>query len=134
MQAIYYEGNIEQNFIGHICAEIFRDRIYDPYLANKEELNIVDLGANVGLFSLYAYPHAKHIWAVEPAVEHFNCLSEMAKFNQMDRITPIKKAIGTSNGTIELIKNPRNKTMYSTSPAMGQFLDEQKWGREAPET
>jgi len=43
-----------------ILDQLNTERLYDPVLANKENLTILDVGANIGLFSLYAQDSAKH--------------------------------------------------------------------------
>ena len=53
MKAIFWEGDIEQNFIGHQCSEIWRDRIYAPFVEGKNGDVCIDIGANLGLTSLY---------------------------------------------------------------------------------
>jgi len=63
MQSIFWEGNIRDNYLGHICAEIFKDRIYAPFIEGRKDLTIMDIGAHVGLFTIYAQPYAKKIYA-----------------------------------------------------------------------
>lgn len=54
---------------------------------------IVDIGANIGAFSLYMYDHAEKIYAVEPSEENLNCLKQTIKDNNLDKIIPIQMAI-----------------------------------------
>ena len=68
------------------------DEEYDIALDFTPEL-IIDLGANIGLTSLYfnkVYPKAKII-AIEPEVSNFDIL--MKNVNQIDQIKPINAAI-----------------------------------------
>ena len=111
MQAIYF-SDIREDFIGHICAEIFRDGVYEPYLANKRDLVILDVGAHVGLFSLYASKYAKIIYAIEPSNEHFQNLVAMVKFNRLENVKPLKLAIFNEDKQFQLFHN-KNKTMFS---------------------
>lgn len=96
-----------------ILKEIYDDRVYDPYLSGKD-LVIADFGANIGLWTYYAYPFAKTVFALEPAQEHFECLVTMAMTNGMTRVVPIQKAISHQNGKAKFYHND-NTTMFSLS-------------------
>lgn len=113
MGAIFF-SDINEDFIGHICAEIFRDGVYEPYLAGKRDLVIADIGAHVGLFSLYASPYAKIIYAIEPSLEHFQNLIAMVKYNNLENVKPFRLAIFNENKTFPLFHN-KNRTMFSLS-------------------
>lgn len=117
MKAIFFEGNIRENFIGHICAEIFRDGIYEPYLAGKKDLVICDIGAHVGIFSLYASAYAKIVYAIEPSLGHFTNLAHMVKFNRLTNVKPHKLAIANQDKKLKFFHN-KNKTMYSLSQSV----------------
>lgn len=117
MRAIFWEGLAEDNFIGHICAEIFKDKVYAPFLVGKKDLIILDVGAHIGLFSLYASKYAKKLYAIEPSLEHAQCLAMMVKHNGLDNIVPCKCAIANKDGEMTLYHN-KNKTMFSLSPAI----------------
>jgi FkbM family methyltransferase len=111
-QALFWNGTFEENCIGYQAAEIFKDGIYVPYIANRKDLVIFDIGANIGLFTLYAKERAKIIYAMEPSTEHFACLSKMVEFNQIKNVTLIKKAISNFNKESDFFFHP-NKTTYS---------------------
>ena len=117
MQGIFFEGTIEENYLGHIMAEVYKDRVYAPFLEGKQDLTILDIGANVGLTSHYFSKFAKQVYAVEPSVEHFGCLSMMIDFNKLTNIKPINKAIYIKSGELPLFHN-KNKTMYSLHMAV----------------
>jgi len=116
MQAIYF-SDIREDFIGHICAEIFRDGVYEPYLAGKRDLVILDVGAHVGIFSLYASPYAKVIYAIEPSNEHFQNLVAMVQYNRLENIKPLKLAIFNEDKQFQLFHN-KNRTMFSLHQAV----------------
>ena len=63
----------------------FNDDFY-YFLRDQEELNVIDLGANVGLFSLYVSPIAEKIFAVEPTPSHFELLNEVINLTQKQNI------------------------------------------------
>lgn len=112
MNGIFYEGKLENNYFGHIFAELLKDRLYAPFLTDKKDLTIIDCGANVGLFSLYVSPYAKQIYALEPALQHFNTLSHMLAFNKITNVKPIQKALYFKKTTLPFYHN-ENQTMYS---------------------
>jgi FkbM family methyltransferase len=116
MQALFWSGNIEENFIGVQASEIFKERIYDPFIRGRKDLVIFDIGANVGIFTLYAQDKAKIIYALEPSKEHFECFTQMIGFNGFKNIVPINKAISNYNKQSTLY-NHSNKTSHSLYPA-----------------
>ena len=59
------------SYIPHILRELYLDSVYAPFLNGKENLTILDLGLNIGLFSLYASPFAKQVYSFEPSKESF---------------------------------------------------------------
>ena len=59
---------------------------------------VVDLGANVGTFSIYIYPYSKQIFSVEPNPEAYKLLKNTVEVNNLNKITTIECAITGSNG------------------------------------
>lgn len=53
--------------------EIFKKGVYNPK-TKKKDLVVVDVGANVGMASLYFQPIAKQIYALEPSPTVYACL------------------------------------------------------------
>lgn len=103
---------------------MYHDGIYAPFLEDKNNSVILDLGANVGVFSFYAYPFASKIYALEPAQEHFEVLEHMVKTNEMgDKIIPIKKAVSLEDSTASFYHNT-NRTAHSLKSIMNNFPDE----------
>jgi FkbM family methyltransferase len=81
-----------------ILEQINTDRMYDPLLADKEGLIIVDIGANVGLFSLYAQDSADKIVAIEPTPTTYAMLSKLVK--NVDKITTVPAALSNKDQDI----------------------------------
>ena len=117
LRAIFWSGTPEENFLGHIFSEIYKEQIYEPYLIGKKDLTIVEVGAHVGIASLYFSQYAKQVYAVEPSAEHFFALSTMLDFNRVRNVKPIKKAIYIEKKVLPFYHN-RNKTMYSLHQAV----------------
>lgn len=65
----------------------------------------IDIGANIGLFSLYAAYNLKkkgHVYAFEPTEKIFERLIENITLNEIDNVSSIKKAISNSSGKATL--------------------------------
>lgn len=112
MNGFFFEPPAENNYIGHILAEIYKDRVYAPILEGKKDLVILDIGANVGLATYYFSQFASKVISLEPSKEHFACLLKMLDFNEIKNVTPLNLALYMTDGTFELGHN-ENKTMYS---------------------
>lgn len=92
---------------------MYIDRVYDQFLMDLKDPVILDVGANVGLFSFYAYPYAQKIYALEPSESHSEVLNHMVTYNKMyDKIVHVKKALSHANGTAKFYHND-NVTMFS---------------------
>jgi FkbM family methyltransferase len=76
----------------------------------KEGMNVVDAGANVGLYSILAsrrIGQTGHVWAFEPSSETYGFLLRNLKLNNADVVTACKMALGDrSDGTILLKRSP----------------------------
>lgn len=64
------------SYIPTILDQINNQEIYKFYFEGKENLTVIDAGANVGMFSLYVYPVCKKLYAIEPTPSHFNLLKK----------------------------------------------------------
>lgn len=74
-------------------------QVYEEY--NYEDIRptdiVLDVGANVGVFSLKVAPKVKHVYAVEPLF--FDRLRENIKRNGLKNVTPLKVALSLQEGT-----------------------------------
>lgn len=59
---------------------------------------IIDVGANLGSFTLYAYDYADKIFAIEPSPVNFECLKKNIEENNLSRVEAFNLAIGGRNG------------------------------------
>jgi len=115
--AIFFTPPLSQLYLGHQIKEIYFDNVYSNFLQGKENLTILDLGANVGMTSYYFSQFADTVYAVEPATEHFEDLTRMIEFNKIKNIKAINKAIYIKSGKFPLFKN-KNRTMFSLHAAV----------------
>lgn len=111
------------SYIPEILKELYRDAVYKPFLEDKKDLKILDVGANVGLFSWYASPFATQIIAVEPALEHIEVIKHLIEFNKLGNVTPLRFAVSHENGTANFYHND-NTTMFSLKPEVNSKPEE----------
>ena len=76
---------------------------------------VLDLGANVGLFSLYMASLARTVYALEPSPEHFHALCEVLRTTGVRNVVPIQKAVWIANGPKRFYQN-ENRTADSFFP------------------
>ena len=91
----------------HAFKEIFMEECYmhGMGLELSDRPIIFDIGANVGLFSLYAaskYPNAK-ILSYEPMTVNFKHVEKNKNLNKHCRIIPINKAVAGHLGEIKMV-------------------------------
>jgi len=62
--------------------------------------SVIDVGAHVGIFSLYASRHFRQavIFAVEPSPENYELLLQNLSANRSKNITPLRAAISDNDG------------------------------------
>lgn len=121
MNGIFFNGSVDENYLGHQFSEIYKDNLYGPYLKDKKDLVVVDIGANIGLFTLRVKDIAKTIYSIEPAPEHFECLSKMIEFNGIKNVTLINKAISQYNKKSDFYYH-FNKTANSLFPIASEAI------------
>lgn len=90
----------------------FQNGFYS-FLETNEDLVMIDLGANIGLFSLYMSSICKEIYAVEPTPSHIEIMKDLLKKLKVKNIFPHQVAIHTENGEAEFQLNNSNSTMNS---------------------
>lgn len=112
LRAIFFYGTIEQNWLGHQMAEIYKDEVYRSFLPLQKQGTIaLDVGANIGLTSIYFSRYFDKVIALEPSFEHFDALNRNLQINKADNVKPIKKALFIRNGELPFGGPQANKTM-----------------------
>lgn len=110
-QAFFFTPPLVTNAWGHIMGELWKDRIYDPYLPrNKAGTIALDIGANVGLVTYYLAQHFEKVYSLEPSTPHFTNLLRMLNFNQLKNVEPVKKALYIKEGLFDFGGSPGNQT------------------------
>jgi FkbM family methyltransferase len=92
----------------YLIREIFLHRRYfrDRFGIRRND-TIVDIGANMGLFTLWAAPQAPggRLLAIEPG-RAVDCLAYNVQANRLGHVTAIPAAVGKQDGQIDLIEYP----------------------------
>ena len=114
LRAIFFYGTIEENWLGYIMSEIFKDQIYRPYLPlQKEGTLALDIGGHIGLVSLYLSSYFERIITLEPSWEHFDALNRNLQINKITNVKPLNKALYIKGGQFPFGGPKDNRTMRS---------------------
>lgn len=100
------------NYADIVLNQINTDRFYDTFFNDKDDIVVLDIGANIGLFSLYVQDRARRVYAVEPTPSHFEKLLKLTK--NYDNIKPLNIALHNKNETIQFYTCQFNSTMNSS--------------------
>jgi len=87
-----------------IVKEILVDKVYEngEVKVGSEDI-VLDCGANIGIFSIYAGQKAKIVYAFEPSEDEAASLSENKKLNNCNNIKIIPKAVLDTRKEAKLI-------------------------------
>jgi len=111
--------NFDSLYIPYIYKEIYLEGVYIDLMNLKKDLVILDIGANIGCTVQYFRDHAKKVYAVEPASEHFEALSKNKEFNGWDNVEVFNLAIADKDGEAVLNTCQNNRTSNSLSMDYG---------------
>ncbi len=105
-----------------VIDEFFVDKMYKATecLISNIQYPIIDIGAHIGIFSLYSSTLnlQSSILAIEPEPTNFELLKENIKFNKCENVTPIQAALVSGdelNTNLYLSKNTHNHSTASLS-------------------
>lgn len=109
---------LEHSKNGHSYANVLVEQInsgfYNRFFQNKDNLIIYDIGANVGLWSLFIRPICQNILALEPTPNHNEIAEELFKiYDNPAKIFLNKSAISNKNGFETFNIGKINSTMNS---------------------
>lgn len=104
-----------------LLEEINVKEVYAPLFEGKQDLTFLDIGANIGLVSIYAYDACQRIVSVEPAPETFKVLKAMTF--QLSKIEQVQAALAPVDGPCEFFQNEANSTASSTVNTYGRLTE-----------
>jgi FkbM family methyltransferase len=110
------------NHVDDIIQQLYVESFYTRLFPGKEDLVVLDIGANVGLFSLYFQDQAKMVYSLEPTPGHFSILKRLTA--NYPNITPLNIALSDRDADIDFFICSNNTTMNSmTSRSDTQYTD-----------
>jgi len=107
IENILYPIEWDKKIIDILYNEIFINKSYSKFFDFNKNDTILDLGANIGMYSLYAtekMPSIKKIYMVEPLLQNFDYMIRNIMYNRKEDIHKfifIKAAI-SKNGTSKI--------------------------------
>jgi FkbM family methyltransferase len=84
----------------------------------KPDMTVLDLGANIGFYTLYAAKlvgNKGKVYAFEPEPKNYQLLLRNIQINNFKNIIPIQKAVSNSNGKTQLYLDKTNLCKHSFS-------------------
>jgi len=73
----------------------------------RADMNVLELGANIGFYALIEAPIVKHIFAIEPVKYNYNLLKKNVKLNKADNVSFYNIAIGATTGKGKIYTSKR---------------------------
>jgi len=110
-QEIINHFNEPKNHTGIILEQINEENLYQKWLGDKTNINILDFGGNIGLFALHVSDIGKKIITVEPTPSHVTILKELTK--NFKNIKIVEAALSDSNDMIPFYIDNWNSTCNS---------------------
>lgn len=91
----------------------------------KSDDTIIDVGAHVGLFALYASQYCKSgkIFCFEPIKNNFDLLSENMQINQLVNVKCTHKAVHNRNGSIRMYLSETDDAAHSIFDNGNKYID-----------
>lgn len=132
LQAFFFR-DFKNSYIPNILEEIYKDRVYAPFLTDQKDLTIVDWGANIGLTSYFFKEYAKQVYAVEPSKRHQEVIETMLEYNKIDNVKLCKYAISNEDGKTKFYHND-NVTMFSLKDTVNKKDDFEEVETLTPES
>lgn len=100
-----------------ILNDIFTLRKYDKYFPIKRDFIVIDIGAHIGIFSVYAAFKGAKVFSYEPEDENFKLLNENVRMNKLeDRVKAFKLGVYKKPGAKKMYLHPNlagHSTFYS---------------------
>ena len=93
--------------------------MYDRFFDHRRDMVVIDCGANIGLWSIYAYDSCKKIVAVEPAPHNVYILEQLT--SGLDNIVCDMSAMSSQDGEIQMNihSSPTcNSILYNTDTSL----------------
>jgi len=101
-EQIHYDKNDTNSWSTFF--EVFIKNSYESDLVKFEKDDVVvDLGANIGMFTLFASNKVKKVYSIEPLPDTYECLVKNTK--KLENVITLNKAIYSTEKEMEFIQN-----------------------------
>jgi FkbM family methyltransferase len=113
-----------RSFDLYILREVFERRVYEPRRSLPKPRLIVDLGANIGAFSVWAGRRwaPERIAAVEMEPENFALLQENLGANLDREVRALQAALWDRAGSVRIRRRRINKGLHEVRPDGGELV------------
>jgi FkbM family methyltransferase len=122
----YLPKSFRRLFLGYIASPVQEELTTELFKKVVKDGDIVvDLGANIGYYTLLAarlVGKKGRVYAFEPEPINYSLLIKNIELNGYDNIVPVQKAISNITGTIRLFlrdKHPDGHTIYQPNEKTG---------------
>ncbi len=97
-----------------IFNDIWLRKLYCPESTLRPDDIVIDIGAHIGIFSLFAASCAARVFSFEPFPENFSLLKEnIARNNFQGRVLPSPLAVWATLGEVNLYRSERSTGSHS---------------------
>lgn len=74
----------------------------------NDDAVVVDVGANIGYYTILMAQRAKKVYAIEPEKNNFEILEKNIKTNNLKNVIAIRAAVGNKNGEVKIVISKEN--------------------------
>lgn len=108
-----------------LVREIFFKRVYNPaYLPIEEQDVVVDIGANDGIFTLFAASITRNaVHAIEPSPHNLAILKSNIAVNELHHVIVHECAISDKRGVAKLIVDPEDGQRNRLSDTANTYIE-----------
>jgi FkbM family methyltransferase len=85
--------------------DIWEHKSYTSKIGISKDSIVIDIGANIGLFSLLAAKNAARVYSFEPMSENFFYLQRNVAANRLSNVSYFNYAVAAHSGQIKIAKN-----------------------------
>lgn len=110
----------KRNYVDFILYQINKEKIYDFLFNGKSGQVVLDLGANVGLFTLYAQATAAKVISLEPTPSHASILKHLT--SGCPHVLPLELALSSTDAPVSFFIHNDNPTMNSLANQSGEEI------------
>ena len=122
---VIHFGDFQNAHVPEILQEIYIQKIYEPFFVGKRDAICLDLGLNIGLWSIYASRYSSAVYAFEPASAIYQIALQNLKENGVTNVKAFQKAISNEDGKATFYHST-NETMFSMNPAVSNVKEKEE--------